>query len=152
MPDAADFAKLFFDWSQSVDDYRDEHFDELSPDQQSRLKDFAHQLDDISDHFTIEDIDETLQSISGDLDDIAKVTTNAKAALKRLQTIEEVTKVIAAVVAIGVAAETGNIGTIEGSLEDLGNLIPMGGATGATAAAGGRGTSPGAGGTGTSDS
>lgn len=140
MPDAADFAKLFFQWSQAVDDYRDQHFDELSPDQRSRMKDFAHQLDDISDHFTIIDIDETLESIRGDVQQIESVTTQAKAALKKLQTIEEVTKVICAVVALGIAAETGNVGTVEGSLEDLSKLIPIsaaGGATGARAGAAG---------------
>ncbi len=136
MPDAANLARLFFEWSQALDDYRDEHFDELSSDQQSRLKDFAHHLDDISDHFTIEDIDETLESIRGDVKEIAKVAGDAKGTLKKLQTLDEVTKVVAAMVAIGVAAETGNIGTIEGSLEDLGNLIPMGGAAGAGAGGG----------------
>jgi len=123
---AGDLADLFFQWSQQVDSYRDQNFQSLTPDEQTRLKDLSHQLDDISAHFTLSDIANTLGSIECDLEQIKTVTTEAKEELKKAQTALTVIKIASAAAALGLAIASGNPGTIGGAISDLANLMLVG--------------------------
>jgi hypothetical protein len=119
MSDTTDLASLFFQWSQAVDYYRDKNADSLTPDQNVLLKDLSSQLDDISTHFTLDDVAATIASIQPEIDQIKTATAQAKKTLAKLNTIDKVTKAIAAVVSIGVSAESGNVGGIVSGIGDL---------------------------------
>ncbi len=121
---AGDLADVFLQWSREVDNYRDRNFDTLAPDEQTRLKDLSHQLDDISAHLTLVDISETLASMDCDLAQIESVTARAKQELKKSRTVVEVIQITSAVAALGLAISSGNVGTIGGALADLGKLVP----------------------------
>ena len=137
MSDAAELSQTYFDLSKEMDEFRDTH--DLDPDEQTHLKDLAHQLDDISAHFTIEDIAEKLSSIEDQVEQIKKVTASAKQSLKKLEHADEVIKVAAALVSLGLGAESGNVGTIGGALGDLAKLIPADGQAAKGGAGGGAG-------------
>jgi hypothetical protein len=119
MSDAADLASLFFQWSLAVDAYRDKNTGTLTPDEKIRLKDLSNQLDDISTHFTLQDIGSIITSIQAQIGQIKTVTAQAKKTLKNLTTAATVIKVVSAVAAIGVSAASGNIGGIVGAIGDL---------------------------------
>jgi hypothetical protein len=134
MSDAADLASLFLQWSRAVDDYRDSNSGTWTPDQKLRLKDFSDNLDDISTHFTLADVAETIASLQGEVNQIKTLTAQAKETIKRLSTVDKVTKVVAAVVALGLSAESGNIGGVLGAIGDFtkATAAPSTGAGGAT--------------------
>ncbi len=100
------------------------NFDALTPDEQTRLKDLSHQLDDISAHLTLLDISDTLASIEYNVAQIESVTARAKQELKKSRTVLEVIQITSAVAALGLAISSGNAGTIGGALADLGKLAP----------------------------
>jgi len=133
MSDASDLASIFFQWSQAVDDFRDNNAATLTSDQKVRLKDLAGQLDDISTHFTLSDIAASVAAIQPQIDQIKTVTANAKATLQKLNTVAKVVSVVGAVAAIGVSAAAGNVGGVLGGIGDLAKAI-------APAVTGGAGT------------
>jgi uncharacterized phage infection (PIP) family protein YhgE len=123
MSDASDLSGIFFEWSQVVDDFRDKNSATLTSDEKVRLKDLAGQLDDISTHFTLSDIADTIAAIQPQIDQIKTVTANAKAALQRLNTVAKFVSAVAAVAAIGVSAVGGNVGGVLGGIGDLTKAI-----------------------------
>jgi|ERR1700691_4798448 hypothetical protein len=123
MSDASDLATLFFQWSQAVDEFRGNNAPTLTSDQKVRLKDLAGQLDDISTHFTLADIANTIASIQPQISQIKTVTANAKNTLQKLKTTARIVSAVAAVVAIGVSAEGGNVGGVLAGIGDLAKAV-----------------------------
>jgi hypothetical protein len=123
MSDASDLASLFFQWSQAVDQYRGDHADTLNSNQKVRLKDLAGQLDDVSTHFTLEDIEDTIASIQPQIEKIETVTADARKTVKKLTTFAQVVSAAAAAVAIGVSAAAGNVGGVLAGIDDLAKAI-----------------------------
>jgi signal recognition particle GTPase len=123
MSDASDLATLFFQWSQAVDEFRGNNAPTLTSDQKVRLKDFAGQLDDISTHFTLADIASTIASIQPQINQIKTVTANAKNTLRKLKTTAQIVSAVAAVVAIGVSVEGGNVGGVLAGIGDLAKAV-----------------------------
>jgi len=92
------------------------------------LKDLSSQLDDISTHFTLDDVAASIASIQPEIDQmeidqIKTITAQAKKTLAKLNTIDKVTKAIAAVVSIGVSAESGNVSGIVSGIGDLAGAL-----------------------------
>jgi len=123
MSDAADLSSLYFQWSQAVDDYREKNASTLTSDQKVRLKDLSNHLDDLSTHFTLADVAGNIASIQAEVNQIKTVTANAKKTLKRLNTVDMVMKGVAAVVAMGLSASSGNAGGVLGGVDDLLKLL-----------------------------
>jgi hypothetical protein len=123
MSDASDLATLFFQWSQAVDEFRGNNAATLTSDQKVRLKDLAGQLDDISTHFTLADIANTIASIQPQISQIKSVTANAKNTLQKLKTTAQIVSAVAAVAAIGVSAVGGNVGGVLAGIGDLAKAV-----------------------------
>jgi|HubBroStandDraft_1064217.scaffolds.fasta_scaffold196381_1 hypothetical protein len=123
MSDASDLATLFFQWSQAVDEFRGNNAPTLTSDQKVYLKDLAGQLDDISTHFTLADIANTIASIQPQISQIKTVTANAKNTLQKLKTTAQIVSAVAAVVAIGVSAVGGNVGGVLAGIGDLAKAV-----------------------------
>src|SRR5579883_255543 len=108
---AAAFARM----ADFLDDYRTQHFDELSPEQ--RLDDVFNRLIQLA-------VQGTLDSIAGDLARIEAVTSAAQKSLARLSRYEEILKIAASAIELGTAALSGDAGMIASAIEDLANLLP----------------------------
>ncbi len=128
MSNAADHARqlanLFAQMSEAVDAYRTQHFVELTPEQRQELEDRIQQLDDIHDRFTETAIEDTLNSIKGDLDRITAVTTHAQQSLAHLNSVGEVIRVVSAASALAEVILTADYGAIPQAIEDLIQAVP----------------------------
>lgn len=128
MPNDADqlrqVAAQFEHMAEAVDDFRQQHFDELTADQRARLEQFVQQLDDIHDQITALAIDKTLDALRGDLDRIASATMQAQQALKHLNTVAEIVKVVSAAAELGEAIATADYGAIPQAIEDIVQAVP----------------------------
>jgi len=118
---AAEFQRM----SEAVDDFRQQHFDALTADQRARLEQFVQRLDDIHDQLTGLAIDKTLDALRGDLDRIASVTTQAQQALKHLNTVAEIVKIVSAAAELGQAIATADYGAIPQAIEDIVQALPQ---------------------------
>src|SRR5579875_2719842 len=103
---AAAFARM----ADFLDDYRTQHFDELSPEQRAALREAEQRLDDVFNRLIQLAVQGTLDSIAGDL--------------ARLSRYEEILKIAASAIALGTAALSGDAGMIASAIEDLANLLP----------------------------
>ncbi len=121
---ARQLANLFSRMSETVDAYRTQHFAELAPEERDELEDRIQQLDDIHDDFTAIAIEDTLNSIKGDLDRIANVTTQAQQALHHLNTVAAIIKVASAASELGEAIVTADYGAIPQAIVDLIQAVP----------------------------
>ncbi len=117
---AAAFARM----ADFLDDYRTQHFDELSPEQRAALREAEQRLDDVYNRLIQLAVQGTLDSIAGDLARIEAVTSAAQKSLERLNRYEEILKIAAAAIEIGTAALSGDAGMIASAIEDLANLLP----------------------------
>jgi hypothetical protein len=117
-------AAAFAGMASCLDDYRTQHFDELSPEQRAALREAEQRLDDVYNRLVQLAIQGTFDSISGDLARIEAVTSAAQKSLARLNRYEEVLKIAAAAIEIGTAALSGDAGMIANAIEDLANLLP----------------------------
>jgi hypothetical protein len=109
---ARDLASRFFQLSMAVDQFRDDHFLELTPEMRGRLKDQAQHLDDLADHYTATAIGATLLKIQDDLASIGAVTLQAQQAVKRIQKVELVASIVSAGVSLGAAIFAGDPASI----------------------------------------
>jgi|GEM_PF-2914722 len=116
---ARKLADLFANMAQSVDAYRSQHFEELSPDDRARLEDCIQKLDDSHDKFTAVAIQDTLNAIQDDLDRVVSVTTQAEQALKHLKTVAEISKVVSAAAELAMTIATADYGAIPSAIQDV---------------------------------
>lgn len=117
--EARELAAQFLQLSMAVDQFRHDHFPELTPELRARLKDQAQHLDDLSDHFTAVAIGVTLLAIQDDLDNIRSVTAQARQAVRTIQKIEKVASIVSAGVALGAAIFAGDPGNIAAATKAL---------------------------------
>jgi hypothetical protein len=120
---ARELSILFLQLSMAVDQFRHDHFDELSATMRARLKDQAQHLDDLSDHFTAAAIGATLKLIQDDLDNIKNATRQARQAVATIQKIEKVASIVSAGVALGAAIFAGNPANIGSAVTALSGAI-----------------------------
>ncbi len=124
-PDQArHLASLFSQMSETVDAYRTQAFAQLTPEERNQLEDGIQQLDDIHDAFTAIAIEDTLNSIEGDLDQITTVTTQAQQSLRHLNTVAQIVKVVSAASELGEAIVTADYGAIPQAIKDLIQAVP----------------------------
>lgn len=121
---ARQLASLFSRISESLDAYRNRYFAELTPEQRDELEDRIQQLDDIHDGFTAIAIQDTLNSIKGDLDQITTATTQAQQSLRHLNTVAQIIKVASAASELGQAIVTADYGAIPQAIKDLIQTVP----------------------------
>jgi len=117
-------ADLFSSMSGTVDGYRNQHFDELAPEERLRLEQLFQQLSDLHDQFTALAIENTLNGIQGDLAQIVTVTSQAKQSLQHLKTVAEITSLVSAAAELGAAVSTGDYGAIPRAIKDIVVALP----------------------------
>lgn len=110
-----------------MDTYIEDHLAELTPGQLDFLNGVIRQLDDTHDRFIAMAIQETLDALKDDLGEIAGITQRAAQALKHLNKIAEITKIAAAIAALGAAITTADYGAIPSALTDLSDALPTNG-------------------------
>jgi hypothetical protein len=120
---ARELSLLFLKLSMATDQFRHDHFDELSATMRAQLKDQAQHLDDLSDHFTAAAIGAILKLIQDDLDNIKGATQRAQQAIATIQKIEKVASIVSAGVALGAAIFAGNPGNIGSAVTALSDAI-----------------------------
>ena len=116
---ARQLAGLFSEIAQTVDAYRTEQFSELTAEEREQLEGLIQRIDDIHDQFTAVAIEETLNAIRGDLDQISSVLTEAQQALRHLQAVAEIMRIVSAVAELGEGLALGDYGAIPQGIEDL---------------------------------
>lgn len=129
MPNDADQARqladLFASMSETVDNYRLQHFETLTPSQREDLEQTIQRLDDLHDEFTSAAIADTLNAIRSDLDQIAAVTTDAQQALKHLNDFATIVNIVAAATELGEDIATADYGAIPQAIKDIAQAIPQ---------------------------
>jgi hypothetical protein len=118
-----DLATQFYLLSQALDDFRMDHWDDLSPGQRGQLKDEAQALDTRAHYLTADFLGQLAQGIQGDLRAIKAVTVDAESALNRLKKVDSVISIATAAVALAAAIATANIGSITSATTALTDSI-----------------------------
>lgn len=121
---ARQFASTFLQMSKEIDDFRTQHFTQLTPEDRGRLEGLIQRLDDIHDSFTAAAIQATLDGIRDQLNSIAQVTTEAKQSLKHLNTVAEIIKIASAATELGQDIATGEYAAIPSAIKDLIQALP----------------------------
>ena len=121
---AREIAATFASMSRTLDTYIEDHLAELTPSQLDFLNGVIRQLDDTHDRFIAMAIQETLDALKDDLSEIAEVTQRAERALKHLNTVAEITKIMAAVAELGADITTGDYGAIPSAVTNLAETLP----------------------------
>jgi hypothetical protein len=123
MPGAADeaqqLADLFSKLADEVDAFRNAHYDDLSPAERADLEEKIQQLYDFHDKFAGDAIQNTLDAMQGDLNELTRVTTQAKDALQHLETVQRVVSVVAAAATLAEDIVTADYGAIPDALHSL---------------------------------
>jgi len=116
---AASFAGL----AAQVEAYRDSHVSELTNRQQAFLDDVAQALDDAQDKFVGIAIQETLDSIAGNVKQLEAVTQDAKHALNHLNSISEGLKIAAGLAGLAGAIVTADYGAIPSAIKGIADAV-----------------------------
>jgi DNA repair exonuclease SbcCD ATPase subunit len=120
-----ELAEVFDGFADTVRVYQRAHWDELSGDQQADLQERINHFEDLSERFAADAIQEELAKVRSQVQDLRTQTAKAKQALKTLTRIQDVTKIVGAVLAAAEAAACGDLGGTADKLADLaGMLIP----------------------------
>ncbi len=116
---ARDLAALFRNFALAVFSYRRLHFAELSQTQRDELEDRGEALLDTADRFTEAAIGATLTSVKDSLDQIAKVTGDAKDTLKTLNNVQQALAIVGAGLTLAGAVMSGNAGGVLSGVQGL---------------------------------
>ena len=117
-------AQTFANMSGTMDKYIQDRLAELTPRQLDFLNGVIRQLDDTHDRFIAMAIQETLDALKDDLGEIAEITQRAAQALRHLNKIADITKIAAALAALGADITTADYGAIPSALADLAGALP----------------------------
>jgi len=124
---AQDLAELFLRFADTVRAYWREHYDELSQEQLNDLKSRVVQFEDMHDRFAADAIAETLVQVASQMKDLQAATVKANAAVKTVNRIEDVTRILAGVLGAAECAAAGDLGGTADRIADLvGSLLPSG--------------------------
>ncbi len=116
---ARDLAALFRNFALAVFSYRRLHFAELSQTQRDELEDRGEALLDAADRFTEAAIGATITAVKDSLDQIAKVTGDAKDTLKTLNNVQQALAIVGAGLTLAGAVMSGNAGGVLSGLQGL---------------------------------
>lgn len=123
MNDAERMAQVCFDLSNSIDDYRLDHFLDLTPEERATLKAAAQALDTRGHEFTAEALGDFLQALQPHLVTIQQATGDARDALRTLTRVATALSVIDAAVALVGAIARHDLGALGGAIEGFRGAI-----------------------------
>jgi hypothetical protein len=116
---AASFAGL----ARQVEAYRDSHLSELTNTQQAFLDSVSQGLDDAHDKFIGIAIQQTLDSIAGDVNQLESVTQDAKHALNHLNSVSEGLKIAAGLADLSAAIVMADYGAIPSAIKGIADAV-----------------------------
>lgn len=124
MPDTDDdeaqqVADLFTKLAGEVNDFRNAHYDDLSPQQRADLEEKIQQLYDFHDQFCGDAIQNTINALKGDLTQLTNVTRQATDALKHLNSVAQVINIVSAASTVVADIVTADYGAIPDALQSL---------------------------------
>lgn len=120
--ESAAIAESFFRLSQAVEQFRINAAG-LSEADKERLDAESQMLEIRANFFNAQSIGATLQSLQPSLENLKKVTADAKTSLEKLKSIENVIAIATAGVALGAAIAAGDVGSVGGALTTLGQAL-----------------------------
>ncbi len=127
MPDSGDQARKlaasFAGLAAQVEAYRDSHLSELTKKQQAFLDRVSQGLEDAHDKFVGIAIQETLDSIAGDVKQLDVVTDDAKRALNHLNSVSEGLKIAAGLADLSAAIVTADYGAIPSAIKGIADAV-----------------------------
>lgn len=116
MPDTVDqaqqLADLFTKLAGEVDDFRNTHYDDLSPQQRADLEAQIQQLYDFHDQFSGDAIQGTIDALKGDLTQLTNVTQQATNTLKHLNSVAQIVNIVSAASTVAADIVTADYGAI----------------------------------------
>lgn len=105
---ALQIARTFSGFASTVQNYRFDHFDDLSDLQEANLRNVENSLRTISDNYIDKGINMVLDNIQGALDGLGQVTKLVNTDVKKLDDVNKALQVITVLVQLGAAFATGN--------------------------------------------
>ena len=116
-------AQQFHDLANAVGDFRFAHWDDLTPTQRNKLKDFQLTLLNNSSHFVTEAIGIILDDTQGDLKALQGVTAKAQKALETIADVKKAIEVTASLVKLGAAIASENPAAITSAAQEAVTVI-----------------------------
>jgi hypothetical protein len=116
--EARQLAQEFFEVSKNVGDFRFDHFDRLTPQQNVALQNLQHQLSTQSNQLTALAISIGLDDLEPTLDRIQEVTDGVNQAVTTLNDIRKVISIATTFVSLGAAIASGSPSTIASAIQD----------------------------------
>ena len=116
--EARQLAQEFFEVSKNVGDFRFDHFDRLTPQQNIALQNLQHQLSTQSNQLTALAISIGLDDLEPTLDRIQEVTDDVNQAVTTLNDIRRVISIATTFVSLGAAIASGSPNTIASAIQD----------------------------------
>jgi|SRR5215469_15294928 len=116
--EARQLAQEFFEVSKNVGDFRFDHFDRLTPQQNIALQNLQHQLSTQSNQLTALAISIGLDDLEPTLDRIQEVTDDVNQAVTTLNDIRRVISIATTFVSLGAAIASGSPTTIASAIQD----------------------------------
>lgn len=117
-------ASFFSGMSATVDEYRNQHFEQLAPEERLRLEQLFQQFCDIHDEFTALAVGDTLEGIASDIDTIVSVTGEAERSLRHLTKIAEISNILAATAELAADITSADYGAIPRAIQTLTEALP----------------------------
>ncbi len=118
--EARQLADLFSALSDALDEFRlADHDPPLPPDELTRVKAKAQELEDLSHRFTAEAIGATLQSIQPNLAHLKEITAQAQSQVGVLEEVSKVISIASSALSLGTAIAAGDPGGIVTAAEGL---------------------------------
>ncbi|MEJ7738811.1 MAG: hypothetical protein WKF97_15405 [Chitinophagaceae bacterium] len=100
---AKDLARQFLSLGQSINKYRIDNWDNQTSEERKILSDLHWKIINYVDDFTSLSTTLILEDAEGDLENLQTVTTDIKKSVHRIEMVQKVINVAAAVVAVGAA-------------------------------------------------
>ena len=116
--EAGNLARLFFELSDAVEEFRLDH-PQLSQAEKDRLDAQAEDLEAKANAFNAEAIGDILQTLHTSLENLKHVTSDAKNAVSTLRTVDKVFSIATAALALGVALASHDLSSVGPCLTSL---------------------------------
>jgi len=117
--EAANLAQRYFALSQAVDNFRQAHFAEITPERQAQLKDEAQAFDERGKEATAAALGAILRSIQPHLPKIKQSTKDASDTLRKLNDVAKGLKIVDAALALAGNIAAGDAAAVPGDLDTL---------------------------------
>jgi hypothetical protein len=120
---AEELARIFFNLSNAVDDFRLRNFNALLPADRQRLKEQAQALDTRGQQATADALGAILQGIQPHLSNIKQATQDAQDALTHLNDVAKGIAIVDSAVALVGSIMAGDLGSIADNVRGLVNTV-----------------------------